>query len=333
MSSLLESLSSTITPDALGSIAKALGADSAAVGKGLGAVGPLLLAGLSRAASTPAGAESLFKSLPADGGGMFGGIGNLLGSLFGGGGGGAPGGSIVQQLLGSGSQAVGASLSRALGFNVTPLIGMAAPLLMNFVAKAVKGGNLDASGLASLLAKEQEAVAADPARAESMALVDAATQAGQQASALIAGYGADWAKVSLGPLAATMLVTGSDLSGPIDSMKEVKAANQAMVDAATAASPASVLAAALGGGIDVAAVKQLRELAPDKERLLALVKAGAAAVAQRSPAEAAAYKATVLKVAQTTAEAAKDGGFLGIGGKLISDDEQSALDALKAALA
>ena len=51
-----------------------------------------------------------------------------------------------------------------------------------------------------------------------------------------------------------------------------------------------------------------------------------------TPEIRAAYKATLLKVAQATAEGAKDGGFLGIGGKLISDDEQLALDALKAAL-
>ena len=245
---------------------------------------------------------------------------------------GARGSSIANELLGSGSNAIGASLSRALGFNVAPLIKMAAPLVIGFVAKAVKGGSLDASGLASLVAKEQAAYTANPANAEALALVKAATQAGDQAAAQIGAYGADWAKVSLGPLAATMLVTGSDLSGPIDSMKEVKAANQAMVDAATAAGSSSVLAAALGGGIDIGTVKQLRELAPDKDKLLALVKAGATAVAQRSPGEAAAYKATVLKVAQATAEAAKDGGFLGIGGKLISDDEQAALDSLKAAL-
>jgi len=333
MASLLESLSSTLTPDALGSIAKALGADPGAVSKGLGAVGPLLLGGLGQVTATPGGAEAMFKSLPADSGGMLGGLGSLVGSLFGGGGGGAGGGSIVNQLLGSGSNAIGASLSRALGFNVTPLIAMAAPLLMNFLSKAVKGGNLDASGLASMVAKEQAAVAANPANAEALALVQSATEAGQQASALIDSYGADWAKVSLGPLAATMLVTGSDLSGPIDSMKEVKAANQAMVDAAAGAGPASVLASALGGGIDIGAVKQLRELVRDKGKLIDLVKGGAAAVALRSPGEAAAYKATVLKVAQATAEAAKDGGFLGIGGKLVSDDEQAALDALKAALA
>ena len=94
-----------------------------------------------------------------------------------------------------------------------------------------------------------------------------------------------------------------------------------------------MLAAALGSGLDVGGLKQLRELAPDKDKLLALVKAAAQTVATRSPGEAAAYKATVLKVAQATAEAAKDGGFLGIGGKLISEDEQGALDALKAALA
>ena len=333
MSSLLESLTSTFTPDAIGSVAKALGADPGAVQKGLGAVGPLLLGGLGKATATPGGAEALFKSLPADGGGgLLGGLGGMLGSLFGGGAA-AGGASPVNQLLGSGANAVGAALSRALGFNVTPLITMAAPLVMGFVSKAVKAGGLDAGGLSAMVAKEQAAFAASPASAEVSALLKSATAAGDQAAALIASYGSDWHKVALAPMAATMLVAGSDLSGPIDSMKEVKAANQAMVDAASAAQPASVVAAALGGGLDVGGLKQLRELAPDKDKLLALVTSAAQSVAARSPGEAAAYKATVLKVAQATAEAAKDGGFLGIGGKLISDDEQSALDKLKAALA
>ena len=330
MASLLESLTSTFTPDALGSVAKALGADAGTVQKAMGAVGPLLLGGLGKAVSTPSGAESLFKALPADGGGMLGGLGGMLGSLFGGG---SAGASPASQMLGSGSNAIGAALSRALGFNVTPLISMAAPLLMGFISKAVKAGNLDAAGVGAMVSKENAAYVANPAHAETVSLLKMANEAGDRAAALIASYGADWSKVALAPMAATMLVAGSDLSGPIDSMKEVKGANQAMVDAATAADSSSVLAAALGSGIDVAGLKQLREVAPDKDKLMALVKAAAQTVAQRSPAEAAAYKATVLKVAQATAEAAKDGGFLGIGGKLISDDEQHALDALKAALA
>jgi hypothetical protein len=36
---------------------------------------------------------------------------------------------------------------------------------------------------------------------------------------------------------------------------------------------------------------------------------------------------------QAAAESSRDGGFLGIGGTLVSSDEQSALDAIKAALA
>ena len=53
----------------------------------------------------------------------------------------------------------------------------------------------------------------------------------------------------------------------------------------------------------------------------------------KSPAEAAAYKATILAVAKAAAEASKEGGFLGIGGTLVSKDEQAALDQLGAALA
>jgi hypothetical protein len=52
-------------------------------------------------------------------------------------------------------------------------------------------------------------------------------------------------------------------------------------------------------------------------------------VAANSPAEGAAYKDAILKTAQVTAEATKDGGFLGIGGTLVSADEQVALDAIK----
>jgi hypothetical protein len=59
MSSLLESLSSSFSADTVGSIAKALGADSSAVGKGLGAIGPLLLGGMAGSAAKPGGVDAL----------------------------------------------------------------------------------------------------------------------------------------------------------------------------------------------------------------------------------------------------------------------------------
>jgi hypothetical protein len=50
------------------------------------------------------------------------------------------------------------------------------------------------------------------------------------------------------------------------------------------------------------------------------------------PEEVEDYKGFVLHVAQTAAEAHKEGGFIGIGGKPVSDEEQAALDEIRAVL-
>jgi hypothetical protein len=54
--------------------------------------------------------------------------------------------------------------------------------------------------------------------------------------------------------------------------------------------------------------------------------------AKATPAEADAYKAFVMTVAQAVASAHKEGGFLGIGGTQISDSENQALDEISGAL-
>jgi hypothetical protein len=55
-------------------------------------------------------------------------------------------------------------------------------------------------------------------------------------------------------------------------------------------------------------------------------------VAEKSPADADAYKAWLLSIARTVAGAAKEGTFLGFGGKTLSADETAALDELAATL-
>jgi hypothetical protein len=52
-----------------------------------------------------------------------------------------------------------------------------------------------------------------------------------------------------------------------------------------------------------------------------------------TPEEVEAYRQFVVKVADTVAHAHKEGGFLGIGGKEVSESEQAALDDLAATLA
>ena len=54
--------------------------------------------------------------------------------------------------------------------------------------------------------------------------------------------------------------------------------------------------------------------------------------AKASREEIDAYKTFVMTVAQTVASAHKEGGFLGIGGKEISEAEDQALDEISAAL-
>jgi len=51
-----------------------------------------------------------------------------------------------------------------------------------------------------------------------------------------------------------------------------------------------------------------------------------------SPDEANAYKRFVLTVAEAAANAHKEGGFMGVGGKRVSEGEQAALDEITATL-
>jgi Bacterial protein of unknown function (DUF937) len=330
VASIIESIASSFGPDIIGKLAPALGADSGAVSKGLGAIGPLLLGGMSSMAGTPVGAEGLLKALPQGGGGL---LSSVLSSFMGGGASALGGGGILSSLLGPGINAVSTSISRAVGFNVGPLLSLVAPAALGAVAKMVKDKGLNPSNIGPALAQEKQAFFDNPANAEQVSLVRAAVSAGDKAATTIHGYGAEWSRVQAAPAAALMMVATSDLSGPVGSIKEVQAATKALAAAAHKADPSSLLAAAFGSGIDSDMMKQVRELAPTKDKLLDIVKAGAASVASKSPAEAAAYKATILAVAKAAAEASKEGGFLGIGGTLVSKDEQAALDQLSAALA
>jgi hypothetical protein len=319
MSSILDSVTSAFGPDVLQSLGGALGADPSAVGKAMGVVGPLLLSGMSRATAAPGGADALMKMLPQDHG--------LLG-------GSSPTGAaaLLPSLFGGATSAVAGTLSRSLGFNVAPLLTLAAPTLLAGVTKLVKEKGLDAAGLSATLKEQADAFMANGANADAAKLVGSAFSAADAAKHTITGYGADWATVMAGPAAALAAVASADLSGPVGSIKEAQAAAQTLEAAARAAAPGSVLATAFGAGLTTEMMQEVRKASPTREGLIALLKSSAAAVQARSPADAQAYKDTLMAVARATAEASKDGGFLGIGGKLVSDDEQKALDAIRTAL-
>jgi hypothetical protein len=72
---------------------------------------------------------------------------------------------------------------------------------------------------------------------------------------------------------------------------------------------------------------------PDlKNVAVAAVREAAALVDAKAPADAPAFKEWLRKVAQATADASSEGGFLGFGGVKVSPAEQAALNDIAGAL-
>jgi hypothetical protein len=140
----------------------------------------------------------------------------------------------------------------------------------------------------------------------------------------------EWQTVVEGPVLAGLRVVAASRGGTIRESLAVSkvyaAARQKQDDSelldALVASPPAVDAHQVrerGGDIATVSSDRLREAL----RLLG---------EKATPEEVEEYKAFVVEVARTAAEAHKEGGFIGIGGKPISEEEQAALDEIQTAL-
>ena len=140
----------------------------------------------------------------------------------------------------------------------------------------------------------------------------------------------EWSTVVGGPLYAGMRVISADRGGTLrESLAMGQVYQQArerhgeseLLDELVKSPPSIDPDRVREAGGDIAAVtsQQLRDAVGILE-------------AKATPAEVDAYKRFVMTVAQAVASAHKEGGFLGIGGKQISDAENQALDEISAAL-
>lgn len=354
MAGILDSMSSMLTPDVVGKIGKGLGLDPAQVQQGLAVAGPLVTGALAKQTSTKAGATGFADLLTntdaaaaelsasgagdqlagllggAAGGDMSGMLNNVMGMMSASGGTGA---DMMQGVLGQGVNAIAPTLSSKLGFDVKPMLGMAVPMVLGLVNKAKKDGNLDANGIAKMLGDESKAYADNPANRANLDLINEAVAAGDQAAALRGKFSdADWNKVRLAPIAATYLVAKASPSKGSGAAKELSAALDTVTDAVASASPTSLINTAFGGGLTGSQLETLQKDAPPDSTILSSLTAAKAAVAAQSPGEAANFSDLVIRVADAVANASKEGGFLGIGGKTVSDAEAAALASIRAAL-
>ena len=151
-----------------------------------------------------------------------------------------------------------------------------------------------------------------------------------------ADFSADeWDLLRSSPLMASLLVVAASPSGPVGLVQESSAAGRLVMEAA--ANAQTPLLKALAEDM----VKTMAIPRPPAGATPAQVQEAAAEILRRtsallatkaSPEETTEIKEWLAKVAQSTAEAAKEGGFLGIGGTLVSDQEKAALATVHDAL-
>lgn len=353
MSSLLDSLGQFVTPDTIGQIAGTLGVDPKIAQQGMQMATPLLLGATGRKMATPEGAAGVMDTLgkldgdallgslqKGDMAGMMSGLGGMLGAA----GGSDPGTAIVNQILGAGKPAITDFVKQNFGFDIGPMLPMAAPIIAGMINKAMKSGNLDAGGVSQLIKDSSNQFgSANPGLATQMEkALDLGDQLNASVTAKKGKYSAeDWMRVLKGPFAAGAAIMAASPSGLGGGLKEVTAMLGTMVEAAKVATHDSLLGM-LKADFNTRQDELQQAIQDDLKAAGDNTVAGAiglcknAVTAVRAAGDAAdteAYGALLMSVANGVANAAKEGGFLGFGGKLVNDKEQAALDALKAALA
>jgi Bacterial protein of unknown function (DUF937) len=319
MPSLLESFAQFLNPEIIGQLGKAVGLDGTTTVQGLDVAGPLLTGAMAHTTSTAGGLDSLMGMVSQVSGSST--PGELMKMVTGGAG--AP---MLSGLFGSGLGAVSGTLERSLGFNIGPLLGLAAPLVVSQISQRMSGGALDKTGVARLLQDEQQAlVTSGGARAE---MVQYALEAGREAATKISRYSPDhWNKLRLGPIAAATLVSAASASGGAATPKEAATLAGAFAELKKTTPVTSIFSLAAE---KTPTASDLKSLPSDRNALLALVRESVAVVATNNAGESAAYGQSLVDLATKVAEATKEGGFLGIGGTRISEAEQVAIDQVKA---
>jgi|SRR5688572_10535402 len=320
MASLFETLTQSLTPDLVGQIGKSVGLDNSMVNKGLGVVGPLVTGALANTAQSPLGMDGLMKLIPQSSSSSSG-LGSIVNMLTGGG----ASSSTLSGLFGPGLSAITGTLERTLGFKVGPLLGMAAPLVLNLLGQTMKSQNLDKAGVAQLLQQEQNQFMSSGNDASR--LVMKALDAGKEATVVKARYSADqWAKVRLAPMAVAQAVIAASPSGAIGRSKELSAAATAITGFKETVSPTSVVSLAFDTDLTSSETDVLKQ---NPAAAIGIVRDAVAAVSTNSAADISEYGRLLVDVATQVAEASKEGGFLGVGGKRVSEDEQKAIDQVR----
>ena len=144
----------------------------------------------------------------------------------------------------------------------------------------------------------------------------------------------EWFKVMTGPGragAAVVAASPSGITGLLAEAQAIAAAVRESVSRDTRTPLMEAMAAELlGQPAKAPEQERARNVEDVKTQSLEGVRQAMWLVSAKTSAEdAAAYREMILLVAQRTAEAAKEGGFLGIGGEQVNDKERAVIEELR----
>ena len=147
----------------------------------------------------------------------------------------------------------------------------------------------------------------------------------------------EWERLGRAPILAGLAISLSDPGGPIEAIKESSAAFRTLVEAAREGGYGEFVHSVAQ---DVAAKAQRRQnplagFKPDRhealDEILEELRAVSALLqAKATPEEVGEFRGWLRTASQRAALAAKEGGFLGMGGERVSEREQQMLDTLGA---
>lgn len=139
----------------------------------------------------------------------------------------------------------------------------------------------------------------------------------------------DWSLILEGPPLAALRVIVSDRGGTI---RETLSIGKVYAEEQKNAANTELLDAIVEDRPEVDAKRYASKEEAANAGMERLGEALATVESHATSVEAEDYKRFVYAVADRVARAHKEGGFLGIGGKEVSEDEQAALDAIAAKL-
>jgi hypothetical protein len=150
----------------------------------------------------------------------------------------------------------------------------------------------------------------------------------------------EWIRLERAPFVAGLAITLADPGGPIEAVKESIASLKTVQEAAESGGHGELVESVAKSVIEKAKHRQspLKDFKPrgamaGEEILTELREVSALVGEKATPEDAASYREWLLDAAKHTADAAKEGGFLGFKAERVSEGEAKMLEKLGEVLA